>query len=85
MATGHRIIPIMRTGNQQVGKRVVDSSGEAIGWISGEEDDRFYVEPDPDISSSRRQELGWDRPQTFHFVVDDRDVAAITDERVQLS
>lgn len=74
----------MRTATEQVGKRVVDASGEPIGWISGEDDERLYVEPDPDISGSRRRELGWDRPQTFHFVIDDGDVATITDDRVKL-
>lgn len=74
----------MRATNSHVGKRVVDSSGEPIGWISGEEAERLYVEPDPDITGTRRRALGWVEPHTFHFVIETADVASITDERIEL-
>lgn len=70
--------------DDDVGKRVEDGSGMAIGYVVAVEDGTPYVETDPDLSDSIRAALGWGGDESDAVHLDTDAVAEVTDEVVRI-
>lgn len=73
-----------RLSEDDVGKRVEDGSGMAIGYVVAVEDGTPFVETEPDLSDSIRAALGWsgDESEAVHLREDA--VVGVTDDAVRL-
>lgn len=45
--------------DDEVGKTVVDASGESVGTVTGAETEKLRVEPDPNLAERLLAKLGW--------------------------
>lgn len=65
------------------GKRVLDASGDEIGYLAEVSDGRGYVVPDPSIVDVIKVKLGWGEIDNAH-PFDEGSIAEITDDVVRL-
>ena len=75
-----RIVPT----EADVGKTVVNASGDEVGMVAAVEDERLYVDPHPTITGRIRTALGWASHATDSYPVDEDHVARIEDDAVVL-
>ena len=66
------------------GKRVVNSTGEKIGMVTGVRAGTAYVDPDPGITDSIRSKLGWGDVDQDDFALQEDRIEAITDDEIRL-
>ncbi|WP_135366510.1 hypothetical protein [Halosimplex halophilum] len=67
-----------------VGKTVVNASGDEVGMVASVENDRMYVDPHPSITDRIRTALGWGNDDDDTYPVDEDHVARIEDDEVVL-
>jgi len=67
-----------------VGKTVVNASGDEVGMVSAVENDRMYVDPHPSITDRIRTALGWGGDDEDTYPVDEDHVSRIEDDEVVL-
>ncbi|WP_436930869.1 hypothetical protein [Halosimplex halobium] len=67
-----------------VGKTVVNASGDEVGMVAAVENDRMYVDPHPSITDRIRTALGWGNDDDDTYPVDEDHVARIEDDEVVL-
>jgi hypothetical protein len=69
--------------DDDVGKTVVNASGDEVGMVSAVENDRMYVDPHPSITDRIRTALGWGNDDDT-YPVDEDHVSRIEDDEVVL-
>jgi hypothetical protein len=67
-----------------VGKKVVNQSGETVGMISGFEAGTAYVDPDPGITDRIMSKLGWENIDEDSYPLDDDQVHSIHEDQVEI-
>jgi hypothetical protein len=67
------------------GKRVVDSDGVEVGVVVEVDDDRAYVDPDPNVLEEIGSRFGLSDADEETFPISDSDVQAVTDDEIRLS
>ena len=67
-----------------VGKRVEEPNGSAIGIVANVEDGRALVEPDPGAVDSIKAALGWELEAENPVPIESDAVAEVTDDAVRL-
>lgn len=67
-----------------VGKSVVNRTGEKIGTVSGVQGERAYVDPDPGLTDTIKAKLGWDDPDSDDFQLEGEHIESMTDEEIRL-
>lgn len=67
-----------------VGKPVVDSSGERVGRIVDTRGGTAYVDPNPDVVDTVKSKLGWSDADEENYELNGDDVKEVTDEVVRL-
>ncbi|ELZ19906.1 hypothetical protein C475_21449 [Halosimplex carlsbadense 2-9-1] len=70
--------------DDDVGKTVVNASGDEVGMVSAVENDRMYVDPHPSITDRIRTALGWGSDDDDTYPVDEEHVSRIEDDEVVL-
>ncbi|WP_436912291.1 hypothetical protein [Halosimplex marinum] len=70
--------------DDDVGKTVVNASGDEVGMVASVENDRMYVDPHPSITDRIRTALGWGNDDEDTYPVDEDHVARIEDDEVVL-
>ena len=81
MATNHRF------GEDDEGKKVVDSHGHTVGIVEDVENETAYVDPDPGITEKIKSSLGWtgeDATDSDTYALPDEYVDSITEDAVNL-
>lgn len=66
------------------GKKVVDSSGDEIGIVSGVRGGTAYVDPDPDLTENIKSRLGWGDVDQDDYPLDDSQIETVTDDEIRL-
>jgi hypothetical protein len=66
------------------GKRVVNSSGEAIGMVSTVRDGVAHVDPDPGITDTIRSKLGWGDADEGDYALEATRIDTVTDDEIRL-
>ena len=66
------------------GKKVVDSSGDEIGIVSGVRGGTAYVDPNPDLTDSIKSRLGWGDVDQDDYPLDDSQIETVTDDEIRL-
>lgn len=69
--------------DDDVGKHVVDASGNDVGMITSIENDHALVDPDPSIMDGIKSTLGWNDDEDS-YPIDGSRVETITDDEVRL-
>ncbi len=75
---------VHQLSEDDVGKRVEDPGGTAIGYIVAVEGDTPYVEADPDLTDSIRAALGWRGDESEAVPIAPDAVETVTDDAVRL-
>jgi hypothetical protein len=70
--------------NDDVGKTVVDGSGEAVGIVSAVEYGTAHVDPDPGIATKLKTALGWEDRDDGAYPLQEEAIATVTDDEVRL-
>jgi len=70
--------------NDDVGKTVVDGSGDEVGIVARYEHGTAYVEPDPGIATKLKTTLGWDDESEEDYPLQAASVATVTDDQIRL-
>ncbi len=70
--------------DDDVGKTVVNASGDEIGIVSAVEHGSARVEPDPGITDTIRAKLGWEDTDEETYPLQDHAVSRVTDDEVRL-
>ncbi|MFC4988725.1 hypothetical protein [Saliphagus infecundisoli] len=70
--------------DDDVGKTVVNASGDEIGIVSAIEHGTARVEPDPGITDTIRAKLGWEDTNEETYPLQDHAVSRVTDDEVRL-
>lgn len=78
------MIAVVQFDSDEVGKRVVDANGREVGVVKDVQADRAYVEPDPSVVDELASQLGVGSADEDTVAVSSDDVAAVTDEELQL-
>lgn len=79
-----------RTGvdltDDEIGKTVVDDTGEEVGMVTDVADSghRLYVDPDPSITERLKAELDWGDTKEDDYPIGEEKIQRITDDRVKL-
>lgn len=68
-----------------VGKPVVDASGERVGRIVDIAGDTAYADPDPDVVDTIKSKLGWSDLDEETYALNGDDVKEVTDDEIRLS
>jgi hypothetical protein len=66
------------------GKPVVNEAGEKVGMVSKVEGHNVHVDPDPGLTDSIKSRLGWGDADGDTYALKQSDIAAVTDDEVQL-
>lgn len=68
-----------------VGKRVVNGSGEEVGRVVGFRDGSAHVDPHPELVDTTRTAQGWDeQPNEDTYLLNDEQVDTVTDDEIRL-
>lgn len=70
--------------NDDVGKTVVDGSGDDVGIVARYEHGTAYVEPDPGLTTKLKTTLGWDDETEEDYPLQQAAVATVTDDQIRL-
>lgn len=70
---------------EDVGKSVIDASGERVGRIVDTRGGAAYVDPDPDIVDNIKSKLGWRDGDEETYELEGINVEEVTDDRVHLN
>lgn len=68
-----------------VGKPIVDTSGEHVGRIVDTRGGTAYVDSDPDVVETVKSKLGWSDADEKDYELNGDDVKEVTDEEVRLN
>lgn len=60
-----------------VGKRVVDTTGDKIGTIESVREGQAYVEPDTDVDDPLLSKLGWSHDEEEPYPLDEADIEEV--------
>ncbi|MFW6317673.1 MAG: PRC-barrel domain containing protein [Halorubrum sp.] len=66
------------------GKPVVNEAGEKVGMVSKVEGHDVHVDPDPGLTDKIKSRLGWGDADGDTYALKQSDIAAVTDDEVQL-
>ena len=69
---------------EDVGKSVVNQTGEKIGTVSGVQGGTAYVDPDPGLGDSIKAKLGWDDPSSDDFQLEEQNIESVMDDEIRL-
>jgi hypothetical protein len=67
------------------GKKVVNKAGKKIGMVSKVEGHNVHVDPDPGLTDTIKSKLGWGDADDDTYALNQSDIAAVTDDEVQLN
>ena len=67
------------------GKSVVNRNGDTIGMVSGVEENRVYIDPNPGLTDRIKSKLGWETVDEDDYAITERDIDTVTDDEVRLS
>ncbi|MFC6719512.1 hypothetical protein ACFQGT_14015 [Natrialbaceae archaeon GCM10025810] len=70
--------------DDDVGKRIENVEGEAIGRVTAVEEDVAYGETDPGVTDSIKATLGWETDRDEIVSIRADDVSEVTDEAIRL-
>lgn len=70
--------------DDEVGKEVVDSSGNKVGMVSEVRGGTAYVDPDPGLTDQLRGKLDWGDADEEDYPIESSRVRRITDDRIEL-
>ena len=71
--------------DDDVGKQVVISDGgDQIGIVQEVRNETAYVDPDPDIVDRIQVELNWEGRDEDTYLLDENDVAEVTNDEIRL-
>lgn len=70
--------------DDDVGKRVVNDSGEQIGMVVEVRHETAYVDPDPSMFDKMKSKLGWEDADEDAYPLQDGQVALMTDDEIHL-
>ncbi|MFC4245848.1 PRC-barrel domain-containing protein [Natribaculum luteum] len=73
-----------RLSDDDVGKPVVNANGERIGTVATVEGDAVRVDPDTGLTETIKAALGWSKPSTRSYVLDEDAVERVTNDEVRL-
>ncbi|WP_254862890.1 PRC-barrel domain containing protein [Halovivax gelatinilyticus] len=71
--------------DDDVGKTVVNASGEEVGLVSAVEHDTLRVKPDPGITDSIKAALGWEGTSENTYPLQEESIDRITDDEIRLT
>ncbi len=66
------------------GKPVVGSEGQALGMVEEVRGDTAYINPEPGIVDRIKSKLGWGDADEDDYAIDEQHIEQITDDEVQL-
>lgn len=69
--------------DDDVGKHVVDASGNDVGMITSIENSHALVNPDPSVMDSIKSTLGWNDGKDSYPIEESR-IETITDDEIRL-
>lgn len=72
-------------GEDDVGKSVVNASGEEVGMVTAVEHGTAHVTPDPGITDSIKAALGWEGTGEDAYPLQEGSVERVTDDEIRLS
>ena len=81
---GNRMSSEPTITDDEVGKEVVDSSGNKVGMVSDVRGGTAYVDPDPGLSEQLRGMLDWGDADEEDYPIESSRVRHITDDRIEL-
>lgn len=67
-----------------VGKTVVNRSGETIGRVTNVEGGTAFVDPDPGITDTIKAKLGWEDVEGDDYRLDTSEIDRVTDDEIRL-
>ncbi|GAB3040451.1 hypothetical protein [Natronobiforma cellulositropha] len=70
--------------DDDVGKTVVNATGDEIGIVSAVEHGTAHVEPDPGMTDTIKAKLGWGGPDEEAYPLQEHAVDHVTDDHVHL-
>ncbi|ELZ13492.1 hypothetical protein C479_01566 [Halovivax asiaticus JCM 14624] len=72
-------------GEDDVGKSVVNASGEEIGMVTAVEHGTAHVTPDPGVTDSIKAALGWEGTGENAYPLQEESVERVTGDEIRLS
>lgn len=70
--------------DEDVGKQVVNASGEEIGRVTEVRNGVAYVDPDPSMFDTIKTKLGWEDIDEDAYPLEDDQVGEVTDDEIRL-
>ena len=71
--------------DDDIGKTVVDATGDEVGVVSAVRHGTIYVDPDPDITTRVKTTLGWeDGGDEDEYPLQEAAVSTVTDDEIRL-
>lgn len=72
-------------GDDDVGKAVVNASGEEVGMVTAVEHGTARVKPDPGVTDSIKAALGWEGTSDETYPLQEESVNRVTGDEIRLS
>lgn len=78
-------MPTIHFTDDDIGKQVViRAGGDPLGIVQDVEDGTAYVDPDPDLFDKVQVELNWGDSDEETYLLDESDVAKVTNDEIRL-
>ncbi len=66
------------------GKQIVNAMGDEVGIVTEVHGNTAHVDPDPGVTDTIKSKLGWDSADQDDFMVEEDDIARVTDDEIRL-
>ena len=70
--------------NDDVGKRVVNATGDKVGVVTDVRNGTPYVDPDPGMFDTVKAKLGWEDVDEDAYPLQNDQVSEVTDDEIRL-
>ena len=70
--------------DEDVGKDVVNATGDKIGVVAEVRSGTAYVDPDPDMFDTVKAKLGWEDVGEDAYPLQNDQVSEVTDDEIRL-
>ena len=70
--------------NDDVGKHVMNATGDTIGIVTDVRNGTPYVDPDPGMFDTVKAKLGWEDVDEDTYPLQDDQVSEVTDDEIRL-
>ncbi|SEO79341.1 hypothetical protein SAMN04487948_105174 [Halogranum amylolyticum] len=70
--------------DDEVGKKVVDADGEAVGMVTEVRHGTAYVDAEPGLKDKLMAKLGWEHTDEDAYPLQKSEIDAITDDEIRL-